>query len=901
MYPISNAAKALFDSGAQRQVLRITGNGLTITDADVVLNSFSIDRYACNGTKLEVGTAVASEMSLKLNNADGRYDDVVFEGAELYVEIGIADWTQDNPNITYIPCGYFTPDEQPRTRDIITLHALDRMMNFDAIPPQLTPWTDNNGNVMTDNYGNVIYFCADLSLPATVSGLIQQACDICQVPFTQDLSTLPNYNLTISVLPALQQDITFRNIIQWCAGIMGTNAWIDWEGKLRFSWYGTSSVYTTTMANRFSSDLSEDDITITGVGFTTGENAVVLSGDPGYIIDMSDNPLLGLVITQALPGIGNVINGFTYRPFTASVFNAPYLWPMDAVMFTDKNGDSYTCALTNVNFGINGATTLQSIGESLKTNSGARPSGLTAAQLRVINQLNASLDQEGIFNRLTNNGEVQGLILYDGKVYLNASYINTGFLSANRIKGGTIDGNTVNAKQFRVIDGDNNVVATFDSVITLGKTADIHTEIDYNSFEIKDKNGDTFAIFGDARNSDGYYEFTETFTVSYVSFDPSFPLEYIVTSVTEILSLYINDTLIDSSNYYISQSSDIFPTSVLHVKKEICAINDSVVVTYRSVSPVYRYDFGYRNPSQTVGIGSFVEGYDVTAKGRYSHAEGLRCNANGVASHAEGRFTSASNSAHAEGIYTNASGTASHAEGGYTTATGYAHAEGNTTTANGPYSHTEGYYSKTTSDGSYAHAEGWSTTASSLASHAEGKQTTASGSYSHAEGEATTASGHCSHAEGLGTIANKESQHVVGRWNVADPAGSGSLTYIEIVGNGTENSRLNIRTLDYHGNEWINGTLTQASDNRLKTEDGEVPDLSGIKARAFHWNANKQRHDDKLHLGYFAQDVEAIAPYLVDEDAMGYKSLDYNAVFVAKITALEKRVAELERRINTCR
>ena len=449
MYPVSSAVQALFEA-EQRQNLRITGNGLTITDADVVLDSFSIDRYACNGTKLEVGTAVASEMSLKLNNADGRYDDVVFEGAELYVEIGIADWTQDNPNITYIPCGYFTPDEQPRTRDIITLHALDRMMNFDAIPPQLTPWTDNNGNVMTDNYGNVIYFCADLSLPATVSDLIQQACDICQVPFSQDLSTLPNYNLTISVLPALQQDITFRNIIQWCAGIMGTNAWIDWEGKLRFSWYGMSSVYTTTMANRFSSDLSEDDITITGVAYTNMQNITILSGNPGYTIDMSDNYLAAAAIAQVLPGVNNVVNGFTYRPFTASVFNAPYLWPMDAVTFTDKNGDSFACALTNINFGINGATALQSIGESLKTNSGVKPSAITPEQARLVEsanekvkQLDQELDQEGIFNRLTDNGEIQGLLLYNGKIYLNATYINTGFLSADRIEAKSIGGTKI--------------------------------------------------------------------------------------------------------------------------------------------------------------------------------------------------------------------------------------------------------------------------------------------------------------------------------------------------------------------------------------------------------------------------------------------------------------------------
>lgn len=830
MYPISDAAKALFESGEQRQVLRITGNGLTITDADVVLDSFSIDRYACNGTKLEVGTAVASEMSLKLNNADGRYDDVVFEGAELYVEIGIADWTQENPNIIYIPCGYFTPDEQPRTRDIITLHALDRMMNFDAIPPQLTPWTDNNGNVMTDNYGNVIYFCADLSLPATVSGLIQQACDICQVPFTQDLSTLPNYNLTISVLPALQQDITFRNIIQWCAGIMGTNAWIDWEGKLRFSWYGTSSVYTTTMANRFSSDLSEDDIIITGVGFTTGENAVVLSGDPGYIIDMSDNPLLGLVITQALPGIGNVINGFTYRPFTASVFNAPYLWPMDAVMFTDKNGDSYTCALTNVNFGINGATALQSIGESLKTNSGVRPSGLTATQLRVINQLNASLDQEGIFNRLTNNGEVQGLLLYDGKVYLNASYINTGFLSANRIKGGTIDGNTVSAKQFRAIDSDGNVVATFDSVITLGEPTNKHVEIDSNSFDIYDSNDVNFVSIGDLRDSDGYCEFTDTFVG-----DGSKTVFWLLHKAAIVISVKVNgQTTPYTTNlgYYISFSTA--PSS-----------GSTIEVVYKTNVKLYYFNFGqqYSTDPRTKGVFSVSQGWVVEASGTASNASGAGCVASG-------------NYSHAEGVNSVASGEGSHAEG----------------------------YGSTGVIGGKSHPGN-----------------VASGQGSHAEGYFTAASGKGSHAEGVGTIANKESQHVVGRWNVANPAGSGSLTYIEIVGNGTENSRLNIRTLDYNGNEWINGTLTQASDNRLKTEDGEVPNLSEIKARAFHWNANKQRHDDKLHLGYFAQDVESIAPYLVDEDAMGYKSLDYNAVFVAKIASLERRVTELERRINSCR
>jgi hypothetical protein len=43
------------------------------------------------------------------------------------------------------------------------------------------------------------------------------------------------------------------------------------------------------------------------------------------------------------------------------------------------------------------------------------------------------LDQEEIFNLLTNDGEWQGICEADGKMYLNASYIKTGTLAAEHI------------------------------------------------------------------------------------------------------------------------------------------------------------------------------------------------------------------------------------------------------------------------------------------------------------------------------------------------------------------------------------------------------------------------------------------------------------------------------------
>jgi hypothetical protein len=438
MYPISNAVKALFES-EQRQIFRITGtdkNGtaINITDADVVIDSFNIDRYSCNGEKLEIGTAIAAEMTLKLDNHDGRFNGIVFEGTELFVEIGIADWAQSNPTVNWIPCGYFTPDEQPRSLNIITIHALDRMMQFDATMPTLTPWVTKGGEYVTDSHGNIIYFVSNVRFPVTVQNLVKRVAMLCGVPFTQSLTSLPNYNYTISALPTLQQEITFRNLIQWCAGIMGANAWIDWTGSLRFSWYGATTGYTSTTANRFSSDLHEDNITITGVQYTNTQNVTIVSGSADYAIDMTGNYLAAVGISTILPNVKNKINGFTYRPFTASAINAPYLWPMDMITFA-KDGVNYTCALTNVNFGINGTTELQSKGETAQSNSGTKPSGATTEQARLIeqayevaNNLDKSLDQEGIFNRLTNNGEAQGIYIIDGQVYVNMSYARSGTL-----------------------------------------------------------------------------------------------------------------------------------------------------------------------------------------------------------------------------------------------------------------------------------------------------------------------------------------------------------------------------------------------------------------------------------------------------------------------------------------
>ena len=140
-----------------------------------------------------------------------------------------------------------------------------------------------------------------------------------------------------------------------------------------------------------------------------------------------------------------------------------------------------------------------------------------------------------------------------------------------------------------------------------------------------------------------------------------------------------------------------------------------------------------------------------------------------------------------------------------TTASGYAsHSEGDNTVASGDYSHAEG--NSTEASGYNSHAEGYKTIASNTLSHAEGNSTTASGYASHSEGDNTVASGDYSHAEGNSTISSSENQHVQGKYNIEDKDNK----YAHIVGNGSNNStRSNAHTLDWNGNAWFAGKLTQ--------------------------------------------------------------------------------------------
>lgn len=78
------------------------------------------------------------------------------------------------------------------------------------------------------------------------------------------------------------------------------------------------------------------------------------------------------------------------------------------------------------------------------------------------NAVNAQT-QDDIFNKLTNNGQTQGIYLQNGKLYINADYLQSGTIKGINIEGATITGGEINTpKQIQFIN-DGNVSKIFAS------------------------------------------------------------------------------------------------------------------------------------------------------------------------------------------------------------------------------------------------------------------------------------------------------------------------------------------------------------------------------------------------------------------------------------------------------
>lgn len=384
--------KSFNEGNKQTALIEVTAGSktFTITDADIIQGGLKIDRYCVTNSKIEVGSAVASELSLKLRNYDGKFNDVSFEGAVLNVKIGIhaantselgkfilgksvlgfakglgnfilgtgrlGDYSVDT-EVYWVPCGLFIVDTPPRKLSTISISALDYMVLFDR---------EVNASA--------------LSFPIHVDALIQKICSICNVTLATDVSVLPNHYFSIGGLPDTNQTLTYRQLLQWCAQLTGTCAFMDGSGRLVLKWYEQTGV-TITASERYSSDMLENDITITGFTCDDGNGNTYLSGTADYTLDLSDCGFLTNAYEGVLKELQTARGGFAYRPYSATIKSAPYLFPLDMIRYKDKDGVVHDTIVTNVTLALNCNTAISGAGETVTSFSYAQStSGVTSQQ-----------------------------------------------------------------------------------------------------------------------------------------------------------------------------------------------------------------------------------------------------------------------------------------------------------------------------------------------------------------------------------------------------------------------------------------------------------------------------------------------------------------------------------------
>ncbi len=366
-YPISQEALDLFTT-PYRQVVDISFYGLSedlkLMEEDIVLGGLSVNRYCVSGSKIEIGSVVAAEIELKLNNSDGRFNSVQFEGAEMYVRIGTKKWDAhrwENAEMHFIPFGYFTVDEAPRKLEMISLTALDRMVRFDK-PVDMSL----------------------LSFPMTAADLLSRICDICNVTLGVDASALPNHDYVIQTAPTTE-NLTYRQLLSWIAELTGTCGFIDWDGHLILKWYSETDT-TIDLKNRFNSDLEESNVEIAGVQIVT-EDETYLAGDDGYAFNIEGNELIQHDYREVAQTLYDVLGGFTYTPFSATVKPMPHLYPLDIVTFLDKTGGAHPAIITDYTFSLNTSTFLEGKGETSTKRGYASANPLTKRESVIIKSL----------------------------------------------------------------------------------------------------------------------------------------------------------------------------------------------------------------------------------------------------------------------------------------------------------------------------------------------------------------------------------------------------------------------------------------------------------------------------------------------------------------------------------
>ena len=344
--------------------------------------AYSINEASSESGKFQIGAAVIKEYSATLDNSEGKFDRYQFDGTDIQAKIGLklADGSWE-----YLDKGTYRIVQAKQVDLTISIKAYDNMLYFDR------PYSESS-----------------LTYPASINQIIQDASIVCQVAY--DASSIVNGNLIIPERPK-DDAITFRDVISFCAQLMGCYAKINHLDALEFSWYPDTGIgiidagvakneaypstddiidggsfssmpeniisagdFSDTLAYHHFYDLkgksiNTDDITITGIQVAVykEKDQVVQYGSDGYVIAIEDNPLIqnSDIAQTVAQTAGASIIGMSFRPLSVTAQSDPCIEAGDAAIISeDWKKPAVATVITNTTFSFGGGQKIDCTAET---------------------------------------------------------------------------------------------------------------------------------------------------------------------------------------------------------------------------------------------------------------------------------------------------------------------------------------------------------------------------------------------------------------------------------------------------------------------------------------------------------------------------------------------------------
>lgn len=351
-------------------------DGSTESADNLELFAFQISDGTSNTGSFDIGAAIAKQLTIKLNNVDGKFDKYDFSEAVITAKVGLE---LPDGKIEWLDKDTYIAEPGTITDNTITVNAFDYMTRFDKE-----------------------YSASKLEYPTTLGQIVRDACSCCNVTLAPDTASFENDNFIVQERP--DDSVTFRQILQWVGQIACKYSRINSKGKLSLQWYDVTALESDWTQNdngvqtdqdgtintniavvdklSSGSSIETDDVVITGIKVTEeAEDAkenVYMSGTDGYVLSIEGNKLIqngkGATVASFL---GGRLNGLKFRTLSVNTPGNPAIEAGDLGLVTDRKGKEYKTIFTNITYTANAAQNLMCGAEAPTRRSSTRYSQAT--------------------------------------------------------------------------------------------------------------------------------------------------------------------------------------------------------------------------------------------------------------------------------------------------------------------------------------------------------------------------------------------------------------------------------------------------------------------------------------------------------------------------------------------